>query len=608
MDIKLKLKEASQAYYTGEPIMTDEEYDSMSDQFYKDHPDQYIVGYVPSKDRERKLPIPMFSLNKVSEISKVFDWLKSKINANHDDLELCLSPKYDGISVCVDEGSSPSLRSATTRGDGSTGQLCDMHYSFMNNGDEGVINQFVSFGEAIMSKRKFTKYDKSNGGMYKNARNLVGSQINSDKPTVSILKDIDYVRYGYGLGDTPECTTRGWQIEELNQLNSVQVPFKIVNAHEVTHELLMSLHKEWSKDYEIDGIVIDINKLSLASRLGREVNGNPAYARAYKGHFENSEITEVQSVTWQVSKHGKLKPVVNIEAVRLSGVDVTNPTGYNARYISEKGIGVGAIITVKRSGAVIPKIIEINNPSTPDIPDFCPSCGSQTRWDVNQVELMCVNIECPDMNMSKITAFFAILKCKEVGRGAIEAFYKAGFTTIKSVLEMTIGDMTLIDKYGIKKATKIHTEIGNCGNGVSMADLMHASGCFKDIGSDTIQLILDSQCSSEHDNLQYKNGETAFKEFLKEMYGLVNISGKDTAKTTKLIDLNVVFTGFRDTNLEKLIKENGGKVSNTVGKATSHLVMADIGSGTKKEEAAEKLGKVIMDGNQFREYLESKLV
>lgn len=605
INMKDKLIEACKSYYEGNPIMTDSEYDELYDKYLIENPNDPIIGYKPT--RERVLPIPMFSLNKEKKIEEVFKWMRSKFGDAWDSLEYILTPKFDGISICVDEWKSPEKRLATKRGDGVIGQECDKHYSFMNTGDEGDQHRFISFGEAIMSKAKFRKYDSANGGMYKNARNLVGSQLNMDKPTLSILKDIDYLRYGYGTesGHITADKSKSDMIDRLNKLNVSEVPYIVLTSEYITHDTIMKFYTEWNKLYEIDGIVIEINDINESLKVGREKSMNPAYARAYKGHFENIEITSVEGITWQVSKSGKLKPVVNIESIRLSGVDVTNATGYNARYIKENGIGAGAIVSVKRSGAVIPKIVTVHNKSDEELPTRCPSCNSHLVMD--DVELLCENKYCHDMIISKMTAFFDILNCKEVGRGTMDAFYSGGYPSIEAVLNMDVVDMQNIAKYAETKAKKVHTEIHKCLDGITMASLMHASCCFQNIGSSTIQLILDGECKSKVDIAEYERGVEEFNRFHESVKDQINITGKDTAKTTTLADINVVFTGFRDSALEKTIIENGGKIGNGVSAKTTHLVMAVIGSGTVKEQKAEQLGKVIMTAKDFEEMINNKL-
>lgn len=612
-ELKSLLERASQAYGIGQPIMTDAEYDKLYEEFESRFPDDYIVGYKPT--RERKLSIPMFSLNKRKSMEDVKKWLVSKLGYNIDDVELLLTPKYDGISICVDEMSSVDRRSATTRGDGIIGQNIDIQYSFMNTGDKEELHPIYSFGEAIMSKKKFSKYDKNNGGQYKNPRNLVGSQMNADKPNTSILRDIDYIRYGMSIADdkeyskwSPGLFTRCDQLCLLNShLNNVIVKWTVVPFRDISHDFIMSCYEDWSLEYEIDGIVIEINDLKLAESLGREGNNNPSYAIAYKGHFENAEVTEVQGVDWQVSKSGKLKPVVRIESVRLSGADVTAVTGYNARNIIDKGIGKGAIVSVKRSGAVIPKIVEVHNKcGDPEIvPNLCPSCNGFITFDT--VDLICKNELCKDRIVSQMTFFFSTLKCKEVGRGTMEAFYDNGYKSVYQVLNATVEDISNFPKYGKKKSVKIYSEIHKCIDGITLPELMHASCCFEDIGSDTIKSIINNKSVGVKDMEEYNKGILLFNSFYEGIKKHVKITGEETAKTNKLANVVVVYTGFRDSSMEKVVVENGGEIGKSVSRKTTHLVVASVGLGTVKEQRAEELGIPIMTGSEFESYVNSRL-
>ncbi len=601
-NIKEILERASSEYYKGSPIMTDAEYDALADKYYSESPDDYHVGAPPELGKERELPIPMFSLNKEKDMSRILSWVSSN-NIG----ELVITPKLDGISLCVDEFNSPERRFASTRGNGVYGQICDTHYSMMNSGDRDDDIPVITFGEAIMSKKKFEKYDKDNGGMYKNARNLVGSQVNSDNMSRHILADIDYIRYGMSsLDGSVKFQNRSDELDFLNTINKAMMPYRVVSSDMITHAMMMSLYDEWSDKYNIDGLVIEVNSKDKAMRMGRDSNMNPSYAKAYKGHFDESSITSVNRVIWQVSRHGKLKPVVEIDTVRLSGVDVSRVTAYNARNVIDLGIGVDAVISVVRSGAVIPKIVEVHNRSTPDIPHECPSCGGDL--ENNGVDIVCYNDRCPEAVISRILFFFSTLGCKDVGRGVVEAIYNGlNIDTVKGFLTVDVDSLASMDRYGYKKANKICSSIKACVNGVAEAKLMHASSCFIGVGEDSIRSILDGSNTGVSDTHGYNEGLPRYNEFYSGIKDFVKITGVNTNVSNKLAHLNVVFTGFRDANIESTIRNNGGKVSASVSNSITHLVVAYSGSGTTKENKAIDLGKVIMDRDEFLEYLNSIL-
>jgi hypothetical protein len=199
-------------------------------------------------------------------------------------------------------------------------------------------------------------FDK-NHSYAKNPRNLVAGKFNDKTPNPEVLKDCEYVRYGMET-DEFDFETKSEVLDYLNETQKTIVPYENIEIKDLTEEYLKELFIKWSSQYEIDGVILEVNDLKLQKELGRERNNNPVFARAFKGDFEEVKESKVVSITIQVSKRGYLKPVVNIEPIELDGVTVTNPTGYNFRFIKEMGIGIGSIVKVKRSGMVIPKIIK----------------------------------------------------------------------------------------------------------------------------------------------------------------------------------------------------------------------------------------------------------
>jgi len=182
---------------------------------------------------------------------------------------------------------------------------------------------------------------------YANPRNFVGGLLNS-KTIKSPLSDCDYIKYGAVFVDG-EFKYKKDVIDELNIGQKIKVPYHICKISELTEELLISLFHEYSVDYEIDGLIIEINDLSKQDELGRETSSNnPVWARAFKhSSFEQSAETKIIGISWNISKQGYLKPILHIDPVRLDGVTISNVTGNNARFVKDMGIGVGAKVLVK---------------------------------------------------------------------------------------------------------------------------------------------------------------------------------------------------------------------------------------------------------------------
>ena len=167
------IKEANNQYRLGTPIMSDFEYDNLISELSLIDPDNEIlneVGIVVSDERKSRLPIIMASLNKEKSIDDVIKWARLK-SIGIEELVI-LTPKYDGLSLCVDE----TTQNCWTRGDGTFGQKSDEHYKLVQNKLKNNQNFKYTYGEIIMKKETFLqKYSND----FANPRNLVAGLMNS---------------------------------------------------------------------------------------------------------------------------------------------------------------------------------------------------------------------------------------------------------------------------------------------------------------------------------------------------------------------------------------------------------------------------------------------
>ena len=359
-ELKEKIVKANEAYRIGQPIMSDKEYDQLVDELQLLSPNDDLltkVGHqVSDESRKSLLPIEMASMNKIKSVDDIDDW--SRLKEIPKSTEVVITPKYDGLSLCVNE----MTKEAWTRGDGTYGQKSNAHYKLIGNhlgfdlpSGSHLLKFDFTWGEVMMSKKTFLeKYSNE----FANPRNLVAGLLNSKEPS-DFLKDTSYIKYG--ANSAHKFSTKVEILNELNNNQTIKVPFHVCKISDLSEDLLISLFKEYSVDYEIDGLIIEVNDLNLQNQLGRETSSNnPVFARAFKHpSFEQSAETEIIGISWNISKQGYLKPTLHISPVKLDGVTVSNVTGNNARFVKDMGIGVGAKVVVKRSGMVIPIIADV---------------------------------------------------------------------------------------------------------------------------------------------------------------------------------------------------------------------------------------------------------
>lgn len=593
------------AYRNGEALISDEAYDALIDELREIDPTNAFLEKigVSNKKATFELPIEMASMFKAKTLGDLEKWA-TKYNLL--DVEFVITPKLDGISMGEDVNNGDFF----TRGDGKFGQNIKEHAKYIDN--NGVYDGVFKYtnGEVIINKNIFAlKYSVDNS----NPRNFVGGLLNSDTPNAKYLFDCDYVRYGAAPVNPSDFGKKSDILDALNVCQSQKIVYLCKKLKELTDESISEIFKKWSEDYEIDGLIVEVNDLSLQTIIGRDNRtNNPLYAIAYKSDsFEKKVETEVIGIEWNISKKGKIKPIINVTPVNIDGVIVSNVTGNNARYILNMGIGIGSKVIIKRSGMVIPQIVKVINTvefEMPDIEDV------EIMWDENGVELITKTIS-EEQQIRNAISFFEILDCDNVGEGVIRKLWKNGYNSIEKLTKIKPKNIIHLDGFGDRKAQIVCTSIYECLSNVELAKLQHASGLFNTLGylklkklehfttKPNIEDIVKIDGFAELSAKYYLDSYDSFNEFVAKLnYKLVE--NKDDNKTDKFKDLVVVFSGIRDAELTKFIEINGGKVSSGgVTSSTTHLVMKTIGSGSSKEVKAELLGVIIMTIDDFKVFL-----
>ena len=604
--LKEQIIKANNAYRLGQPIISDTKYDQLVEELSLLSPHDELLTKVgveiADETRKGRLPIEMASMNKIKSMNDVDDWSRLKGISKKE--MVIITPKYDGLSLCVNETTSE----AWTRGDGEFGQKSNEHYSLIQNHLNLEKDSFrFTYGEVMIPKQVFIdKYSVD----FANPRNLVAGLLNS-KTVSNSLKDCQYIKYG-AICNTIFDTKQ----EVLNELNKGQknkVQYYICELGDLSEGLLIELFHKFSTEFEIDGLIIELNDLSLQNKLGRETSSNnPIWARAFKHpSFEQSAETDVIGISWNISKQGLLKPILHITPVKLDGVTVSNVTGNNARFVKDLGLGIGAKVVVKRSGMVIPIIADVITP----VEFVQPTIeGVEIDWNEAGIELVTLT-ETDDQKLKKIISFFEILEADNVSEGVITQLWEAGFKTIKDILNLTTVDLEKIDRFGKRKADIVFNSIQKSVTNVSLSKLQHATGIFRGLGSKklllleyfvtkpTVDEVMSIEGFAEISAKSYIDSYDIFFDFIKDLP--VTISQKlEVVKTgMDLEGKQFVFTGVRRKDLEETIESRGGKISSGVSKTTTHLVMKAIGSGSSKENKAIELGVEVITCEQLEKLL-----
>ena len=571
-------------------------------------------GYVPlvgakirKNDNKVDLPFWLGSMNKLKpeNISELNRWL-----AKHESEEYILEDKLDGIScLLVIKGGKMKLY---TRGDGVIGS--DISYFaqyFKNLPTFTGVESLAVRGELILQENVFAmKYADE----FANPRNFVAGRIGS-KTVRDGLQDIEFIAYeiikGGGIAIKPEE-----QLNTLKELGFTVVTHCIVpeiNVESLVENLYLS--KKESK-YEIDGIIVQPNV-----PYSRNKSGNPSYAFAFKVRMESNLVNaEVEEVLWNVSKWGLIKPRIRIKPIKLSGVTITYTSGFNAKYIEDNNIGPGTILKITRSGDVIPFIVEVVSSTEAQMPDDIEYEWNETRVDIHVRADS--NVNEGDMCVKLVASFFASLKIKHVSEATISKMYKHGLNDVMKIIKATQADFEKIEGFAKRSAERTYENIHNGLQNITLPILLGASGVFgmsigkrktetllsaipnlldiyKEMTKDElIELINSVEGFSDKTSLKIIENLPWADKFYENIKPYVTFK-EEIIATNDLEGMKVVFSGFRDTELEDQVKIRGGKVVTSVSKNTTVLVVSDKHSGSSKIQKAMNLGIAVFEKDEF---------
>lgn len=608
--LERKIKEASDAYYSGNAIMTDDEWDELVDELRAINPNSSVLnsvgwGFEPTGDKKPHKYQIVGSLGKAREYKKISALLRDK--------EVILSVKLDGISAVL-YFIKGKLTMALTRGNGKEGKDITnkinriVKIMRMNNEDSIIGSDFTGAirGELIITNSDWANL-KNHTDEYKNSRNAVAGIINKD----TIDYTIDYISFiAYNVLGVENTNKNNYtQTQILNALSGVFSANNVVLHETVTlneNTDLEQYYKKWAVEYPTDGVVITDNNLIVRNNV---VTYNQ---QAYKFQSER-KYSRVVNIDWNLTKTNKLVPTIEIEPIELAGATITRATAFNAQYVKDNNIYIGSVVEIERSGEVIPKIIR--TVSAPDIsewfmPNVCPVCGSELVW--SSVDLVCESPDCPNIAYRDLqqwvnvigetdgigdTLMFKFLD--EANITCIDDLYNkdwihrisGGVQASKFVDAMNkvlYGNVTLdkallalnIPRLGKTtcKTLKSHSEFCR----TLFSDIITLGSITETTEKDLLNIVGVATTSSIVNNIRrLKNIKYIVDRIVYEKSSTVTASKGKVAITGKL--------SMKRSEFEKILNDAGYTVDNLT-KDTLYLITDDPNSGSSKNVKADKLG------------------
>jgi len=631
--LALRVRAAKNAYYNGNPVMSDAEYDTLEDELRKadsNHPVLKMVGMAPTGGSwpKAKHEIPMGSLNKAQVKAEVEKWIKGAATAG----EIAVMDKLDGASIELTYEKRHLVRGAT-RGDGDIGQNITRNILLMQgavkvlpstiNGQPTPDKVYVR-GEVIVSKSLFAKFFKGESNPRNTANGTMTRQTNHDKCKHLSIIAYQYMPEGYGM-DTKKA-----ELTTLKDIGFITPRWSIVSSlaeiEAVYQDYINSIRD--GLDYLIDGLVLEVNNRDKRNDLG-DLNGRPKGAIAYKFPHE-SKPTHLKAIRWQVGNSGRITPVAEFDTVNLAGANISQASLHNLSNIAEmvnevrpgwKELCIDDSILVSRRNDVIPYVESLLSSGDTavrfNIPKKCPVCGE--KLSMNGEYLVCTNSdECEAQIIGMLKRWVTKLDIKHMGEALLTMLIEDGhiedIADLYRVDPIKVSVMTMngrmvggsadrgFQNLRAKKSIPVDLLVGSLGIpmiGRSMARKI------SDAGYDTLSKMYKAQIV---DIAQIPGvGQTKAEYFVRGFSKRIGLIAKliqhpddggagITIKVTKgpLKGKTFCMTGFRDSALVDAIEGSGGTVKSGVSKTLDYLVVQDVTSTSGKAKKAAKYGTAII--------------
>ena len=638
-ELTLKINKANYEYYVlDDPKMSDKEWDAL---YYRlldieretgvvlpDSPSQKVGGEILSKFKKVTHNNKLYSLAKAQSIEEVVDWNTRNQNIFTFDEEYSVEFKYDGLSLAITYENG-NLKQAATRGNGEIGedvteQVKTIRTVPLSIDYKGLV---VIQGEGIIKLSELEKYNNSTNEKLKNARNAVAGAIRNLDPKVTAKRRLDFFAYNVNYCPDLEFNSQV-EIYDFLKRNGFLVGdyFKITKSIDELKQFIDEVDKSrHSLDYLIDGLVIKINSGSIRKKLGF-TEKTPRWAVAYKFEAEETS-TELNSITWQVGRTGKITPVAELEPTELCGVTIKRATLNNYNDILRKKVKIGDRVFIRRSNDVIPEILSVAETfehSKPiKKPTNCPCCGA-ILIDT-ETELYCPNhAGCKQQIVLKLVQFASrnAMNIDGLSIKTLEQLYdKFKISCFSDLYKLSAENLAELEGFKDKKINNVLSSIEKSKQ-VKLANFIFALGIgnigvktakqlakhyktIENLQKATIEELVELDDIAEitateiyqymSEDFNKQELQELLSNFVKiEEENLVVSSGYFTGK--KVVITGTLFSMGR-SQAEALIEAQGGSTSSSVTSQTNILIVGE-NAGSKLDKA-KKLGTQIMLEDEF---------
>jgi len=656
--LREKIRHHEYLYYVlDSPEISDADFDVLMNQLKKleaehpelvtpDSPTQRVGGKPREGFSKVRHSSPMLSLDNTYSEDELRAWERRVHElSGRKDIEYVCELKLDGMSLAVHYEDGRLVR-GITRGDGATGEDVTANVRTVRSiplsvpkellRKAGIPPSFEVRGEMLMPvaafKRMNEEREQKGLSLFANPRNATAGTVRQLEPSITAQRRLDYFTYmllenGRTYFDRHSETltaleTAGFKVNRTRKLaKTFGEVWRFIQQEETRRDSL---------PYEIDGIVVKVDRTALQEELGYTGKA-PRWAIAYK-YAARAAITKLENVRWQVGRTGKLTPVAELLPVAIGGTTVRNATLHNMDEIERLGVKIGDWLEVERGGDVIPKVTQvIHDEKHPrgrgkiEAPEKCPICGTRVVRIEGEADHRCVNANCPAKLRETILHFASrgVMNIDGMGEALVSQLSERGLVkNVADIYQLTKKDLLSLERFADKSAQNILDEIENSKK-LPLERVIYGLG-IRFVGERTAQFLAEHFGSMEAlekagvEELQDVNevgpriaesiagffGVAANRKLVERLRDAgLTLTGEKKRLGTKLAGKTFVLTGtlahYTRDQAKKLIEDAGGKVTGSVSKKTDYVV-AGSDAGSKLEKAKE-LGVVVIGEREMKE-------
>jgi DNA ligase (NAD+) len=640
-ELRELIRRHEHAYYVlDQPEVSDAEYDALflelrriederPDLISADSPTQRVSGEASDQFAKVRHRSPMLSLQNAFDETEIRAFDKRVRAAVGEGVVYCAELKIDGLAISLTYAKG-RLQRAATRGDGAVGEDVTANVRTIRSvplaiaAAKGLPEIFEVRGEVYFPIAGFEKLNREMEAAGKprfvNPRNTAAGSVRQIDPNVTASRDLQTFMYTL---DPAGPARSQWDV--LNTLEAMGFRVNKNRRRLESIDEVIEYHAEWQRrrhelEYEIDGMVVKVDGFAQQLELGF-VARSPRWAIAFKYAPEQAE-TEVEEIACYVGRTGVLTPVAHVKPVVVGGVTIRNVTMHNEAQVNEKGVYVGARVTIHRAGDVIPEIVSVKAPRPGwKMPVKCPVCGGEVVREEPYIAHRCINPFCGAQRLERLRHFAAVMDIEGLGYATLkQVIDRAVVEDPSDLFRLSVDQVKELDGFADKSAHNLVDRIAAASR-PELGRFLYALG-IPQVGEATALLLAGEFGSIERlraaTEADLRRVEGVGPSMAHEVHAFFN--GPGAALVDKLLAAGVapqaaeavgdgpftgktfVFTGTLETmsrpDAEALVRKLGGKAAGSVSAKTDYVV-AGPGAGSKLEKA-QKLKLTVLDEEQFK--------